>query len=232
MPSLKPMDMLSNFEGLQRGVVVSWLVLKRAEFDGYPKFIQVSCRYVECESSCAMTFRQLEGTPMLSTRYLSLIVALTLVTQSGCLTLSSFLGQKRKPGIDTSMLGYQIPPGGMPSQVPESIQLTGSEFILELRGSEKQMAAIRLDPEKGMTVEEMVKKTNLTDKMGRPNIYIMRPTLDAGTPIRLDSKLDGKGKCVNPGNNYAIRPGDHVIAVDDGRSLFERFIDEKLGRDQ
>ena len=169
-------------------------------------------------------------------RNLRLPVALTfasvLALQSVCISLSSFLGQKRKPGYDMSMLqaqGYQIPPGGMPSPLPSSVQLTGSEFILEIRDSEKQMAAIPLDPEKGMTVEEMAKKAELADKLGRASLFIMRPT--AGAPIRWDSKLDGKGKCINPGHNYAIRPGDHVIATGDGRTLFERFVDERLGRD-
>lgn len=154
-------------------------------------------------------------------------------SQAGCLSMSSFLGQKRKPGLDVAMLaaqGYQLPPGGMPSPLPPQIQLSGSEFILELRGSEKAIAAIPLDAEKAMTVEEMAAKTDLTDKLGRASIYIMRPS-NQGTPIRLDAKLDSKGRCVNPGQNYALRPGDHVIAVDDGRTLFERYIDETLGRD-
>ncbi len=168
---------------------------------------------------------------MLVIRRLALFSAcLVLATQSGCLSLSSLMGQKRKAGIDTSMLGYQIPPGGMPSPVPEGISLTGQEFILELRGSEKKIAAIPLDPEKGMTVEEMAKKVDLADKVGRASLFIMRPT-EGGQPIRLDAKLDSKGKCVNPGYNYALRPGDHVIAMDDGRSLFERYVDEKLGRE-
>lgn len=160
-------------------------------------------------------------------------VGLMLASQTGCLSLSTFLGQKRKPGLDTSFIaaqGYQVPPGGMPSQVPSSIQLTGQEFILELRGSEKQMAAIPLDPDKSMTVEEMAKRADLVDKYGRAQIYIMRPT-EGGPPIRLDCLLDAKGKCVNPGYNYGLRPGDHVIAMGDGRSMFERFLDQKLGRE-
>ncbi len=163
----------------------------------------------------------------------AIILCTLLAFQTGCISFSSFFGQKRKPGLDLSMLeaqGYQVPPGGMPSPLPSSIQLTGNEFVLELRGSEKQIAAIPLDPEKGMTVEEMARKTELVDKLGRANLFIVRPT-DSGTSIRMDAKLDGKGRCVNPGYNYALRPGDHVIAMGDGRSLFERYIDEKLGRE-
>jgi hypothetical protein len=157
-----------------------------------------------------------------------------IASQSGCLTLSSLLGQKRKSGgYDMSMLqaqGYQIPPGGMPSALPPSVQMTGSEFVLEIRDSEKEMAAIRLDPEKGMTVEEMARKADLADKLGRAQIYIMRPT--SGAPLRLESKLDGKGRCADPGHNYALHPGDHVIATGDGRTLFERFVDERLGKSE
>lgn len=170
---------------------------------------------------------------MISIRLLPVLILCSLLTtQTGCLTLSSFLGQKRKPGYDISMLqaqGYQLPPGGMPSALPASVQLTGSEFILEIRDSEKQMAAIALDPAKSMTLEEMARKAELPEKLGRANLFIMRPT--SAAPIRLDAKLDSKGRCVNPGHNYALHPGDHVIATGDGRTLFERFVDERLGRE-
>lgn len=159
-------------------------------------------------------------------------LAVILALQTGCVSLSSFLGQKRKPGYDLSMLqaqGYQIPPGGLPSKLPDSIKLSDNEFVIEIRGDEKQMATIPLDAERGMTVEELAKKADLADKLGRANLFIMRRS--SATPIRLDAKLDGNGRCVDPGHNYALRPGDHVIAMGDGRSLFERFVDEKLGRD-
>jgi hypothetical protein len=164
---------------------------------------------------------------------LVLAVCWLLASQSGCISLNSFLGEKRKPGYDLSMLqaqGYQLPPGGMPSTLPPSVQLTGSEFILEIRDSEKQMAAIPLDPEKGMTIEEMARKAELPDKLGRANLFIVR--LTSAAPIRLDAKLNGKGQCVDPGHNYSLRPGDHVIAIGDGRTLFERFVDEQIGRDE
>ena len=165
--------------------------------------------------------------------FLFSLMAVLIALQTGCMSMSSLLGQKRKPGLDLTMLesqGYQVPPGGLPSPLPSSIQLTGSECVLEVRGSEKQMAAIRIDGEKGMTVEELAKKTELADKLGHANLFIIRPT-PSGTSVRMDAKLDGKGKCVNPGYNYAVHPGDHVIAMGDGRSLFERFVDEKLGRE-
>lgn len=183
--------------------------------------------------SCCESTLFSEGFSMVQLRIL-VIAALSglLASQSGCLSLSTFLGQKRKPGYDLSMLqaqGYQIPPGGMPSPLPPSVQLTGTECILEIRDSEKQMAAFRLDSERGMTVEELAKKAELADKLGKANLFIVRPT--SASPIRLDAKLDGKGRCIDPGHNYALHPGDHVIAIGDGRTLFERFVDEKLGRE-
>jgi hypothetical protein len=162
-----------------------------------------------------------------------LLLSLLLCSQTGCISLSRLLGESRKPTIDLAMLsaqGIRIPPGGMPSSLPENVQLEPHQFVLELRGSEKKLAAISLDPERAMTVEELAAKAEMPDTFGRTKIYIMRPT-QGGSSLRLDSALDSKGKCLDPGKNYALRPGDHVIAMGDGRSLFERFVDEKLGRE-
>lgn len=143
------------------------------------------------------------------------------------------LGAKRGPAIDTSLLkaqGYSIPPGGMPSPLPEGVKLDGTNVIVEIRGDEPVMSALPLPTSRAATVEDLYHKLELTDSLGAGHISIMRPTPN-GPPVRLTATLDGKGRTTNPGHNYALRPGDHIIAVSDGRSLFERYIDRQLGKE-
>jgi hypothetical protein len=165
--------------------------------------------------------------------HLALPCLALLVSQTGCITLSSLMGRKYEPGIDTSLLaaqGYSIPPGGWASPLPDNVQPGPADCVVEIRsGSKKQMATVPIHPEKGLSVEELAKHGKLDDSLGKANICILRPTA-GGPPIRLDSKLNSKGKCADPGRNYGLRPGDHVIVTDDGRSMFERFLDEQLGR--
>jgi len=143
------------------------------------------------------------------------------------------LGAKRGPTIDTTLLraqGYSVPPGGMPSPLPEGVKLDGTNVIVEIRGDEPSIAAVPLPTNRAATIEDLYRKMELTETLGAGQISIMRPTPN-GPPVRLSAMLDGKGRATNPGQNYALHPGDHIIAVSDGRTLFERYVDRQLGKE-
>lgn len=168
-----------------------------------------------------------------NSRALVLGTALIVCCQSGCVTLSSILGVKREPTLDTTMLkaqGYSIPTGGMPRPLPEGMKLDGTNVAVEIRGDETRMATVPLPAGHSVTIEDLYRKLELVDSLGASEISIMRPSPN-GPPVRLSLMIDGKGKATNPGHNYALHPGDHIIASSDGRSMLERYMDRQFGRD-
>lgn len=168
---------------------------------------------------------------MLRSKIVVLILCAATASQTGCITLSALMGQKRSPTIDTSMLeaqGYSVPPGGMPSPISPNAG-SGPRVVLEVRADERHLESIPLPTDRGVFVEELVQQAGLHEKLGFMSISIMRPNGPGSPPIRLDTKIDGKGKAVSVGRNYALLPGDHLIVVSDQRSSFERFIDKHFG---
>lgn len=159
---------------------------------------------------------------------LFLLIGLLMSTQSGCITLSALMGQKRSPQLDTTLLemqGYSVPPGGLPA----SIGLADSnqpQVVLEVRGDgkEKHLERIPLPTDRSVFIQDLVQQAQLSEHLGRLEISIMRPNGPAAPPVRLDLRTDDNGKPTSMGSNYALLPGDHIIVLNDQRSGLERFI--------
>lgn len=156
------------------------------------------------------------------------LATLVLTTQSGCLSLNRFI-RKSSPQLDTSLLeaqGFSVPPGGMPTEV-DSASAGEPSVILEIRrgGTERHVERIPLPMDKGVFIEDIVQQAKLHEHLGNLNISIMRPNQNTGAPpIRLDLRTDSKGRANSIGSNYALLPGDHLIVIEDQRSMLERFI--------
>ncbi|MCA9126759.1 MAG: hypothetical protein KDB22_06730 [Planctomycetales bacterium] len=165
-----------------------------------------------------------------SSRWLVLLMTSVMLSQSGCITLSALMGQKRTSGLDTSLLeaqGYSIPPGGMPSPVAADAS-RGPRVVLEVRGDGKHLESIPLPTDRAIFIEDLVQQANLHEQLGKLSISIMRPNDHGGPPLRMDTRTDDKGRAINVGQNYALLPGDHIIAYHDERTLLEKFIDKQL----
>ncbi|MEM8732863.1 MAG: hypothetical protein AAGG44_01480, partial [Planctomycetota bacterium] len=156
------------------------------------------------------------------------MASLILTTQAGCLSLNRFM-RKSSPQLDTSLLeaqGFSVPPGGMPTAVDAGSSGEPS-VVLEIRrgGNERHVERIPLPMDKGVFVEDIVQQAKLHEHLGNLNISIMRPNQTAGSPpIRLDLRTDSKGRAHSVGSNYALFPGDHLVVIEDQRSMLERFI--------
>lgn len=153
-----------------------------------------------------------------------------LTTQTGCVALSAFLGQKRSPTIDTSILksqGYSIPPGGMPSPV-QIDPSKGPRVVLEIRSGEgRHLETIPLPTDRGIFIEDLIQQAELSEQLGNLSVSIMRPN-GGKPPLRLDCRTDKNGKATNVGENYALLPADHIIVYGDQRTMLERFIDNQM----
>lgn len=159
---------------------------------------------------------------------------LLVCSQSGCITLASMItGQKPAPTLDTSMLeaqGYSLPPGGMPMAVEPDKQ-GRPRVVLEIRGSSEQrhVESIPLPNEPAMFVQDLIQQAQLNEHFGALSISIMRPTTGGAPPIRLQVRSDRDGKVLNPGTNYALLPGDHLVVLENNESLIERFVKSQFG---
>jgi len=160
------------------------------------------------------------------------LLILCLTSQSGCITLSSLMGNSKSGTLDTRMLeaqGYSIPPGGMPS--PVAPDPSGQpRVILEVRGDERHLEAIPLSHDRPVFIEDIVHQARLHERIGGLFISIMRPDGQGGPPVRLEVQTDDKGRATNAGHNYALLPGDHIVVNSDNRSGFERMIDKQFRR--
>ncbi len=155
-----------------------------------------------------------------------------LLTQTGCLT--TFLGQKRSPKLDTTYLeaaGYSIPPGGMPSAVGQ-MSGDGQSIVLEVRqdGEKPHMERIPLPKDRPMFVETLVQEAKIHERLGGVNVSIMRPTGPATPPVRMDVRVKDTGKVKEMEENYALIPGDHLIVTYDQRTTLEMFMDNVKGK--
>ncbi|MEZ6135874.1 MAG: hypothetical protein R3C53_13285 [Pirellulaceae bacterium] len=151
-----------------------------------------------------------------------------LASQTGCVTLSALMGQKRSPTLDTTLLemqGYSVPPGGMPSPVapPNNGQ---PRVILEIRGDERHIESIPLVADQPLFLEDLVQQAKLHEHFGNLNISIMRPNGPGQPPVRLDACTNSKGRATSVGHNYALRNGDHLIVLSDERSSLEKYIEK------
>lgn len=154
-----------------------------------------------------------------------------LAAHAGCITPSTIL-EKKRPQLDTRLLeaqGYSIPPGGMPTQVTSGDGASEPHIVLEVRGEKRHLETIPVPMDRPVFVEDIVQQAALHDKLGRLAISIMRPTGPGTPPVRMELKTDDEGKATSIGSNYALLPGDHLVVLEDQRSVLERFINSQFG---
>ncbi|MCA9195090.1 MAG: hypothetical protein KDB03_25135 [Planctomycetales bacterium] len=164
-------------------------------------------------------------------KQLCLLAICLLATNSGCITLTSLIRGPKRPTLDTSYLeaqGYSIPPGGMPAPVHLPAG-SGPSVVLEVRGSEvPQLERVPLPTDRSMFLQDLVQESHLHETFGQLEISIMRTQDPSQPPVRLVATTDDDGRVKNLGQNYALLPGDRVIAIRDQRSALEKFISKRM----
>ena len=167
-----------------------------------------------------------------SIRSFSVVVLCSItLTQSGCISLSSFMGQRKKSTLDTTLLeaqGYAIPRGGMPTRVDSALADKGPHVVLEIRGGARHLESIPLPMDHAVFIEDLVQQARLHDQLGRLSISVMRDNGAGQPPLKMDLRTDDDGKATNIGQNYALLPGDHIIVFEDSRNALERFVDSQF----
>ena len=67
-------------------------------------------------------------------------------------------------------------------------------------------------------IADLIRDAKLQKKIGRIKTTILRPNGKNLPPVRLDVDFDDAGKNVMEGQNYSLRPGDHVVVRHDDQS--------------
>lgn len=96
--------------------------------------------------------------------------------------------------------------------------------ILEVRDGKRHMEKIPLRPGEPMFVGDMVSDAQLYKRIGKIKLTIIRPNGANLPPVRLDVDFDSTGQKVMEGQNYSLRPGDHVLVSRDDTSVFNEWL--------
>lgn len=155
---------------------------------------------------------------------LLLIVALITLVSTGC---SALTGRSKGPldNLDPAslkMAGYTSGANGLDRPLMTE---HGEEcIVLDITNGKRQLEKLPLQPGQSLFVGDVIRDANLHKKIGRLKVSVLRPKGKNLPPVRMDVDFDDSGKHVMEGQNYSLRPGDHVIIRPDERSVFANFV--------
>ena len=156
--------------------------------------------------------------------FVCLLVASLL--SSGC---SALLGKTKGPmdNLDTRELkqaGYTF--GEYGANKPLTTEDGNPAIVLEVNNGKRHFEKIPLVSGQSLFIADLVRDAKLQSKLGRIKTTILRPNGKNLPPVRLDVDFDDSGKNVMEGQNYSLRPGDHVVVRQDDRSMFAGMVPE------
>lgn len=156
--------------------------------------------------------------------WLPICLILTLGWSTGCSTL---LGKTKGPldNLDTSTLkqaGYTFNEYG--ANKPITTDDGRPAIVLEVHNGKRTFEKIALEPGKSVFIADLIRDSQFHKKIGRIKTTVLRPNGVNQPPVRLDVDFDDSGKHVMEGQNYSLRPGDHVIVSQDDRSMFSSLV--------
>ena len=137
---------------------------------------------------------------------------------SGCSTL---LGKSKGPldNLDTKDLkqaGYTF--GEYGANKPLTTGDGSPAIVLEVNNGKRHFEKIPILPGQSLFIADLIRDAKLQKKIGRIKTTILRPNGKNLPPVRLDVDFDDAGKNVMEGQNYSLRPGDHVVVRQDDQS--------------
>jgi hypothetical protein len=154
-----------------------------------------------------------------SQRLVAILSLCILMGSSGCSTL---LGKSKSSlaNLDTTGLkaaGYTFGEYGTNKTV--MTEDGKPAIVLEIHNGKRHFEKVPLVPGQSMFIADLVRDAKLDKKIGRLQATVLRPNGHNKPPIRMDVDFDGSGKKVMEGQNYSLRPGDHVVVSHDERTL-------------
>jgi hypothetical protein len=149
---------------------------------------------------------------------------LVLGASGGCTAL---LGKTKGPldNIDTTGLkqaGYTF--GEYGANKTLTTEDGRPAIVLEVHNGKRHFEKIPLVPGQSLFIADLIRDAKLEKKIGRLNATILRPNGPNMPPIRMQVDFDDSGKRVMEGQNYSLRPGDHVVVSHDERNMLSSMM--------
>ncbi len=153
-----------------------------------------------------------------------LCLLLASALSGGCSTL---LGKSKGPldNLDTKDLkqaGYTF--GEYGANKPLTTGDGSPAIVLEVNNGKRHFEKIPLMPGQSLFIADLIRDAKLQKKIGRIKATILRPNGKNLPPVRLDVDFDDAGKNVMEGQNYSLRPGDHVVVRQDDQSRLAAMV--------
>ena len=146
-----------------------------------------------------------------SSRYWQALVPLAaLVLTPGCAILN-------QDATDATKL-----PEMVAEVAPQQAQGHAGAITLEIRPSGNRSEARQIPLTGAMRIQDVLDQTGLPQRFKRMDLYVMRVAGDQRH--KLDSKYSYKSGIVNPLYDYSLRPGDHLVVIEDTRNMFDDML--------
>lgn len=180
-------------------------------------------RFFENASSVAVQDGQFEQNKWASATMV-LCACLLFGMSSGC---SALLGKTKGPldKLDMSGLkqaGYTF--GEYGTNKPLTTEDGSPAIVLEVNNGKRHFEKIPLEPGRSLFIADLIRDAKLEKKIGRLQATVLRPDGHNKPPIRMQVDFDATGKRVMEGQNYSLRPGDHVVVSHDERNALSAMM--------
>lgn len=140
------------------------------------------------------------------------IVAVAAIMSSGCQTVNSEL----------AMLFGEAPPAHVNEQPAAGDN--SPQFYVELRADGRSPKLMQFPATDGMLVQQALEQSGAVKKFRRMKLELYRK-LPSGGGHKMDIHFDHTKDRVPPGEDYAIHPGDRLVATEDTSTV----LDDMLG---
>jgi hypothetical protein len=152
------------------------------------------------------------------------------ISLSGCSTL---VGRSKGPldNLDTKSLkaaGYSMGPHG--TERPILTDNGEPCVVLDITDGKRHLEKLPMQAGQSLFVGDVIRDADLYKKIGRMKVTVLRPNGANRPPVRMDVDFDDSGKHVMEGQNYSLRPGDHVVIRRDEKPFFGGMLKSMASR--
>jgi hypothetical protein len=130
--------------------------------------------------------------------------------------------------LTTQELGTLPQPGTDPSVATQSAVPNNGSITVEIRPEKSGKPELRQLPlQSPMYVQQALEATGVIKRFRGMNVELIRMAGDKRQ--KMDSKYVRAGRRVDPGYDYALHPGDHLIVTEDSTTVLDEMFHALTG---